>query len=1193
MDHLGYIRSGVRDSTNKLAVPQKNAYARLVQQHRSGRFRSYLNHVAQKMQMEEMGLTDAGLDADLPVKRGMMRETMMRNGLNMRGPSPNKASLAEDPDRVGVEMSPDDRPEAFRKAPVLTCSEVRQLGTGELEEACGLHPGEGSSEVESLSRGLSNCRLTRSPRPGHTIQKAGGSQEKDVPETGQNKLPKSKCALNVERVREVSAAEHQPPLDSQSWNSGKAGPLPSDQLPAACRSAGVALDPRPVDKLEESRGSCPIPWQSPDLQDMLGQSFGVAPTLLTSLRSRGRKGSELGSSTPSSLGKKKQFLEAEALSHSDCKIHPKQLGTPKGVSHAAGCSGTGSSPGDKKMPGKHSQGKRRNIFEAYMSKESVSAGLKRGTLIQGVLRINPKKYHEAFIPSPDGNRDIFIDGVVARNRALNGDVVAVELLPKDRWKVIKTDDNDKGADAVPESDVAEELLETPPRQLGRRRVGDSPDIILEAQLNDSEPEDGQDHGSAVLVDGAQEKGSENADGQSGPEGSLPKTQDSKPCPDNLLQRSAKVVYILEKKHSRAATGFIKLLADKNSELFRKCALFSPSDHRVPRVYVPLADCPMDFVTRPNDYARTLFVCRIVAWEEHSHFAMGRLAKSLGQAGEIEPETEGILMEYGVDFSDFSPEVLDCLPQCLPWTIPPAEFSKRRDLRKDCVFTIDPSTARDLDDALSCKPLPDGNFEVGVHIADVSYFVPEGSALDEVASERATSVYLVQKVIPMLPRLLCEELCSLNPMTDKLTFSVIWKLTPEGKILDEWFGRTVICSCTKLSYDHAQSMIEHPDRKFREDELPPVAAEHPIEQIHQAILNLHGIARQLRRQRFVDGALRLDQLKLAFTLDQDTGMPQGCHIYEYKDSNKLVEEFMLLANMAVAHRIYRSFPERALLRRHPPPQSKLLSDLEELCDQLGLAIDFSSAGALHKSLTEMFGDDMYSLAWKEVLTNMCSRPMQMALYFCTGVLQDEEQFRHYALNVPLYTHFTSPIRRFADVLVHRLLAASLGSREPLSMDADALQKQADHCNDRRMASKRVQELSTNLFFAVMVRESGPLESEAMVMGVLNKAFDVLVLRFGVQKRVYCNALPLQDYHFRKVGKKPELTLIWEPETPQQKAIQQVIAIFSLVEVILETEDDTLKYSAVLKRPEVAAVAAATPVPPAPEDAPEDGPEDQDG
>ncbi|XP_068945394.1 DIS3-like exonuclease 2 isoform X2 [Petaurus breviceps papuanus] len=868
------------------------------------------------------------------------------------------------------------------------------------------------------------------------------------------------------------------------------------------------------------------------------------------------------------------------MNHLDCKIHPKQLGTPKGVSHAVGFSGAGSSPGDKKMPSRHLQGKKRNIFEAYMSKENVSAGLKRGILIQGVLRINPKKYHEAFIPSPDGTRDIFIDGVVARNRALNGDVVAVELLPKDRWKVIKTEDSDKGADAVSESEVSEELLETPPAQLWRRRTGHSPEVILETQLNDSETEDGQEHGPGVPADGARERGNENADAQSAPQGNLPKLQDPRLCPDSLLQRSAKVVYILEKKHSRAATGFLKLLADKNSELFRKCALFSPSDHRVPRIYVPLADCPVNFVTRPSDYARTLFVCRIVAWEEHSHFAVGHLAKSLGQAGEIEPETEGMLMEHGVDFSDFSLDVLECLPQCLPWTIPPAEFTKRRDLRKDCVFTIDPSTARDLDDALSCKALPDGNFEVGVHIADVSYFVPEGSALDEVASERATSVYLVQKVIPMLPRLLCEELCSLNPMTDKLTFSVIWKLTPQGKILDEWFGRTIICSCTKLSYDHAQSMIEHPDREFQEDELPPVSTEHPIGEIHQAILNLHEIAKHLRQQRFEDGALRLDQLKLAFTLDQDTGMPQGCHIYEYKDSNKLVEEFMLLANMAVAHQIYRSFPEQALLRRHPPPQSKLLSDLEELCDQLGLAIDFSSAGALHKSLTEMFGDDMYSLAWKEVLTNMCSRPMQMALYFCTGVLQDETQFRHYALNVPLYTHFTSPIRRFADVLVHRLLAASLGSGKPLNLDADALQKQADHCNDRRMASKRVQELSTNLFFAVMVRESGPLESEAMVMGVLNKAFDVLVLRFGVQKRVYCNALPLQDYHFRKVGKKPELTLIWEPENPQQKAVHQVIAIFSLVEVVLETDDDTLKYSAVLKRPEAAK-------------APEDGPEGRDG
>ncbi|XP_012647076.2 DIS3-like exonuclease 2 [Microcebus murinus] len=860
------------------------------------------------------------------------------------------------------------------------------------------------------------------------------------------------------------------------------------------------------------------------------------------------------------------------MSHSDYRPNLRPLEPPRGASSVVGSHGIGASPGDKKSKNKSTRGKKKSIFETYMSKEDVSEGLKKGTLIQGALRINPKKFHEAFIPSPDGDRDIFIDGVVARNRALNGDLVVVKLLPEEQWKVIKPESNDKETEAAYESDLPEELCGHHLPQQSLKSYNDSPDVIIEAQFDDSDLEDGHSNTQNLLVDGVKklsvgihEKGKEDAGAPVKKDESTSMSQDIRALPEKSLQRSAKVVYILEKKHSRAATGFLKLLTDKNSELFRKYALFSPSDHRVPRIYVPLKDCPQDFVTRPKDYANTLFICRIVDWKEDSNFALGQLAKSLGQAGEIEPETEGILTEYGVDFSDFSSEVLECLPQGLPWTIPPDEFSKRKDLRKDCVFTIDPSTARDLDDALSCKPLADGNFEVGVHIADVSYFIPEGSDLDRVAAERATSVYLVQKVVPMLPRLLCEELCSLNPMTDKLTFSVIWTLTPEGKILSEWFGRTVIRSCIKLSYEHAQSMIESPTEKIPGKELPPISPEHSSEEVHQAILNLHGIAKQLRQQRFVDGALRLDQLKLAFTLDHETGLPQGCHIYEYRDSNKLVEEFMLLANMAVAHKIYHAFPEQALLRRHPPPQTKMLNDLVEFCDQMGLPMDFSSAGALNKSLTKTFGGDKYSLARKEVLTNMCSRPMQMAHYFCSGLLQDRAQFRHYALNVPLYTHFTSPIRRFADVLVHRLLAAALGYRERLDVEPDALQKQADHCNDRRMVSKRVQELSTGLFFAVLVKECGPLESEAMVMGVLNQAFDVLVLRYGVQKRIYCNALALRSHRFQKVGKKPELTLVWEPEDGEQEPAQQVITIFSLVEVVLRAEATALRYSAVLKRP----------------------------
>ncbi|XP_030259119.1 DIS3-like exonuclease 2 isoform X2 [Sparus aurata] len=806
----------------------------------------------------------------------------------------------------------------------------------------------------------------------------------------------------------------------------------------------------------------------------------------------------------------------------------KKLQQPRGAN----------SPADRNK-NKGGRGSKKHVFECYMTLEEVSHGLKRGELIQGQLRINPKKYHEAFIPSPDDTRDIFLDGIVARNRALNGDVVVVQILPRDQWKVVKSDTDCEGSSES--ENQRENVAQTAQKKTARTH---RPDVIVEDQCSDQDELVRRVQNTTLTETG------------------VPLEDPATPRSNGeILQKTAKVVYIVEKKHSRAVTGFLKFLPDK------PFAMFSPVDHRVPRINVLLADCPEDFTTRPGDYTNTLFICRITNWAADSNFAEGQLHKTLGQAGEIEPETEGILIEYDVDFSEFSDEVLDCLPKNLPWTIPPEEMSKRRDLRKECIFTIDPATARDLDDALSCKLLPDGNFELGVHIADVSFFVGEDNALDAVASQRATSVYMVQKVIPMLPRLLCEELCSLNPLTDRLTFSVIWKITPEGKILSEWFGRTVIRSCVKLSYDHAQSMIEAPEKMFSAEELPPVDPEHPIDEIHQAVLNLHSIAKNLRAQRFSGGALRLDQLKLSFTLDRDTMMPQGCYIYQYRDSNKLVEEFMLLANIATAHHIYGKFPELALLRCHPPPKTKMVDELQELCDQLGINIDLSSAGALHKSLNTTLGDDEYTTARKEVLTHMCSRPMQMALYFCSGVRKDKQLFKHYALNVPLYTHFTSPIRRYADIIVHRLLAASLKCGPSLGLSTQEVQKQASHCNDKKTVSKRVQELSSELFFGVFVKDCGPLDSEAMVMGVLDQSFDVLVLRYGVQKRIYCKSiLGLDSFHHRKVGKKSELTLVWTAEELEKPPIEQVISIFTLVEVQLKADGAPMKYSAVLKRPE---------------------------
>uniref|UniRef100_A0A803XP64 DIS3 like 3'-5' exoribonuclease 2 n=1 Tax=Meleagris gallopavo TaxID=9103 RepID=A0A803XP64_MELGA len=1038
MDPLGHARSapaqGAKEGLSKPAVPQKNAYARLVQKHHSGRFRSYMNRVAQKMQLEESTSNEHSSDLELPLRRGLVKENLARNGLNVRSYSPVRASHLEQPG--GFE---NDKPQTlFNRCLHRKNASVNSEGDLEVEEDCYVHRHGAAADLLNMSDAMGR-RVSTGLRHSAALQKSSGSDEKDEEDMWRRKHKKrGRCPANTDMAAGHLLTEH----------------FSGDVLAANARRTSLL-----------SAG-----------QVQGAEKRGFARTRNNSESTR----------APQNFDRKRQLSESqtETMSNSDSRINPRQLGTPRGGPYAAV-----PTSGDRKNRNKPARGKKKSIFEAYMSKEDVSAGLKRRELIQGPLRINPKKYHEAFIPSPDGTRDIFIDGVVARNRALNGDIVVVRLLPREQWKVIKPDGSDKETEATHESDVPEDTLGTCVPREAAKGDAKSPDVIIEAQFDDNDAEHGQDHLPDTLAHDIKKLSLDTTEKvKAGGIGAVhrtkqeevPKVNDPRLLPDKFLQRTAKVVYILEKKHSRAATGFIKLLADKNSELFKKCAMFSPVDHRVPRAYVSLADCPSDFVARPEDYSNMLFICRIVDWKEDSNFASG----------------------------------------------------------KECIFTIDPSTAKDLDDALSCKQLPDGNFEVGVHIADVSYFVLEETALDKVASERATSVYLVQKVIPMLPKLLCEELCSLNPMRDRLTFSVMWKVTPKGKILDEWFGRTVICSCAKLSYDHAQSMIENPGKVFSPEELPPISPQHSVAEIQQAVLNLHRIAQHLRKQRFIDGALRLDQLKLSFTLDQESGMPQGCYIYQYRDSNKLVEEFMLLANMAVAHQIYRSFPEQALLRRHPPPQSKLLNDLMEFCHQVGLEIDFSSAGSLHKSLNETFGADKYSEARKEVLTNMFSRPMQMALYFCTGVLKDETLFRHYALNVPFYTHFTSPIRRYADVVVHRLLSASLGISSPVKMEKEAIQRQAEHCNDRKMASKRVQELSTDLFFAVFVRECGPLESEAMVMGVLNEAFDVLVLKFGVQKRIYCNALPLLGFHFQKVGRKPELTLMWEPESPEQESVSQV-------------------------------------------------------
>lgn len=641
-----------------------------------------------------------------------------------------------------------------------------------------------------------------------------------------------------------------------------------------------------------------------------------------------------------------------------------------------------------------------------------------------------------------------------------------------------------------------------------------------------------------------------------------------PLSKRFVQRTGEVVHILEAKNSRVTAGLLRQLQDNNP----MWVLFSPRDARFPRLMVPAQECPPGFFQRPADFSHTLFLAELVKWLPDATFPMGKIRRLLGPAGSLAVETNAMLESYDVDHQDFPPDILEDLGVSSDWKVPEEELSGRRDFRDELVFTVDPKTARDLDDAISCRRLvvPEGDqqelWEVGVHIADVSRFVRPGTKLDQVAQKRATSVYLVEQVIPMLPRLLCDNLCSLHPGEDKLTVSVVWTLTSDGRVLSEWFGRSIIRSCCKLSYEHAQDLLDDPDRERAPGELPDVFGKHTIAEMAECLRVLRGMTESMRKRRFSGGALRLDQVKVVFSLGENF-QPYGFSVYEHTESHRLIEELMLLANMAVAHRLYKAFPEEAFLRSHPPPDDAQLIEVEALCSAHGVKLDTTSAGTLQASLNALVGaDDELSHAKLNVLTHLLSKPMKMAVYFCAGRREDPFSFAHYALNVPLYTHFTSPIRRYADIVVHRQLAAALGCGPPVTSSASELQTVADHCNDNKYKARTVQELSTDLFLHAFVEQCGSLEDRAMVTAVLEHAFDVLALSVGMVKRVYCDKLGVKEFSHSTEGGRSAIELRYQSSRYANEVVVVNIGVFQLVDVLITVvPHEPLKYQVVLKLP----------------------------
>ncbi|KAJ1358732.1 hypothetical protein KIN20_017233 [Parelaphostrongylus tenuis] len=643
-------------------------------------------------------------------------------------------------------------------------------------------------------------------------------------------------------------------------------------------------------------------------------------------------------------------------------------------------------------------------------------------------------------------------------------------------------------------------------------------------------------------------------------------------PDVCLQKTAEVVYISEMKNCRAAMGQLKMMTDGN----RNWALFSPTDSRMPRMMIPADQLPPGFFERPQDFAKFIFVARMVEWQATAQFARGKLERTIGVAGDVEAETEGLLFANNVDTREFSLPVMSCLPiiESQQWMIDEKEFKYRRDLRDTVTFTISAVGAHELEDALSVEEVDDcdgkgtAGFEVGVHVADVSHFVFENTELDTWAANRACTVNLVHKSIPMLPRVLTEEVCSFLPGKDRLAFSVMWKMDKDGSIIDEWFGRTIIRSRIQLNYNHVQGFIEEPEKALVEEDYPEIQDNISLPDIRKKVMQLHMIARRLRSTRIKNGALRIEQPKLMFSLNPETKMPVSVKAEEPQESYKLVKEFMLLANISVATKIESHFPRMAFLRKHSPPKQKVLREILEICEKIGFPLDAASSARLASSLSKFQGGNSLLQSINQVLSMLLAKPMQMGCYICAGSAKKPNNYHHYALNVPLYTHFTAPLRRYADIIVHRQLSAALGYCPPTEKTVADLENLAQHCNDKKLAARAVSDSSDDTFFGLVVKQNGPIEACGVVVSVMDASFDVLVLKYGVVKRVYVNRLDMARDPIFIDGPPAQLTLFWNPpmSSVQEKnnaAIEQTIQMCTVVDVILSALPEPTKYQALIR------------------------------
>lgn len=474
-----------------------------------------------------------------------------------------------------------------------------------------------------------------------------------------------------------------------------------------------------------------------------------------------------------------------------------------------------------------------------------------------------------------------------------------------------------------------------------------------------------------------------------------------------VKRSGKPIGKIVKVVERAQTEFVGII-----EKSLKYAFMVPDSKRMPvDVFISL--------NKLNGAEQgEKVIVKLLEWPDDADSPFGEVIEVLGKPGENETEMHSILAEYGLPYK--FPDGIEKAAEQLDVKIHEEEIKKRRDMRKVRTFTIDPADAKDFDDALSYRELKNGNIEIGVHIADVSHYLKPGTALDEEAFDRATSVYLVDRVVPMLPEVLSNFACSLRPKEDKYCFSAIFELNAEAKLINEWFGRTVIHSDRRFTYEEAQEVIESGKGDFSKE-----------------ILSLDSLAKKLRAERFKQGSIDFHAVEVKFELD-DKGEPLGVFLKQQKDANKLIEDFMLLANRRVAAFIGDKQKAKPFVYRiHESPDPEKLQTFSNFIKKFGYRIDTTSPKGISKTLNRLM-TDVEGKAEESLISQLAIRTMSKAVYSTDNV-------GHYGLGFKYYSHFTSPIRRYPDVMVHRLLQHYLDGGA--AVNKEDLEEKCKHSSER--------------------------------------------------------------------------------------------------------------------------------------------------